>query len=134
MCKRPAEQRLTLRAQGEAHTGQSITSSIMKSLSEASFNLMGWGEVKDVRHNFLHCTLKLHLCQVMREKNSKAAEVQKFRDERDRIAAALEMQIKKEKSCNQILKVNTGSAGIPVTAGDRLWPMLWFCKKRKYRV
>jgi len=26
--------------------GQSITSSIVKSLSEASFGLMGWGEVK----------------------------------------------------------------------------------------
>ena len=41
-CKRPAEQRL----HSERIPGRSITSSIMKSLSESSFGLMGWDEVK----------------------------------------------------------------------------------------
>jgi len=44
-CKRPAEQRLHWERKKRI-PGQSITSSIVKSLSEASFDLMGWGEVK----------------------------------------------------------------------------------------
>jgi len=45
-CKRPAEQRLHWERKEKRIPGQSITSSIVKSLSEASFGLMGWDEVK----------------------------------------------------------------------------------------
>jgi len=45
-CKRPAEQHLHWERNEKRIPGQSITSSIVKSLSEATFGLMGWGEVK----------------------------------------------------------------------------------------
>ena len=45
-CKRPAEQRLHWERKEKRIPGQSITSPIVKSLSEASFGLMGQGEVK----------------------------------------------------------------------------------------
>ena len=46
LCKCPAEQRLHWERKEKRIPGQSKTSSIGKSLSEASFGLMGWGEVK----------------------------------------------------------------------------------------
>jgi len=45
-CKRPAEQRLHWERKEKRMPGQSIRSSIVKSLSEAFFGLMGWSEVK----------------------------------------------------------------------------------------
>ena len=68
-CKRPAEQRLHWERKEKRIPGQSITSSIVKSLSEASFGLMGWGEVKppedqlqrrisDSHRTFMHVWLK----------------------------------------------------------------------------
>jgi len=45
-CKRPAEQRLHWERKEKRIPGQSIASSIVKSLWEASFGLMGWGKVK----------------------------------------------------------------------------------------
>jgi len=73
----------------------------------------------DVRHNSLRLSFKLRPRQVTREKSAKEKELRKFREDRDRIAAALETQIKNERSCNKMLKVSTGLTGVRATAGDR---------------
>jgi len=46
LCKRPAGQRLHWERREKRIHDQSITPSVVKPLSEVSFGLMGWGEVK----------------------------------------------------------------------------------------